>query len=143
MKKLIALTLISCLLPLANSLSLDKILPEVKLSLAESSLTTNLGVILPLEILKLTSNNEVKIYLPDGTLFRGVVTKANLKEKYNFECFGEIHSHPNTGFGFVINNEGVFGAVVMRNTDTIYYVKYSEEASGYILLKKVTPTIII
>lgn len=143
MKRLIAFGLMSWVLPLPASLSLDKTASEVKLNMSDCHLTTNLGIILPSEIIKLAPNNEVKFCLPDGTIFKGIVTKANLKEKYHFECFGELHSHPNTGFGFVVTNDGIFGAVVMRNTDTIYYVTYSEEANGYILLKKITPNVII
>lgn len=120
---------------------IEKTNSELKLNLSEHHITTNLGILLPSEIIKLEPNNEVKIFLPDGTPFRGIVTKTNMKEKYHFECFGELYNSPNTGFGFVVTKDGVFGAVVMRDTDTIFYVKYSEEANGYILLKRITPTV--
>lgn len=123
------------------SFAIDKISTNSTLEFSDKSLTTNFGVLLPQEIIRLENNNDVKMYLPDGTLFRGVVTKTSSKENYHFECFGEISSHPNAGFGFILNTKGLFGAVVMRDTDTVYYVKYSEEANGYMLIKRVTPTV--
>ena len=137
MKKII---LILCFL--ATTLSaLDKTPSAPRLDITSRPLTTNYGVILPSEILKLEINNDVKIHLPDGTVFKGVVTKSKLKEKYHFECFGEINNYPNTGFGLVVTADGVYGAIVMRETDTIFCVKYSEEANGYILIKQITPTV--
>lgn len=105
------------------------------------SITTNSGILLPTELIKLQINNEIRINLPDGTIFRGTITKASFKEKYHFECFGEITNQPNTGFGFVVTHKGLFGAVVMRDTDIIYNVTYSAEANGYVLLKKINPVI--
>lgn len=130
-----------CLNP--HTQALDKSPAELKLALSERHLTTNIGVLLPSEIIKLEPNNEIKIYLPDGTLFRGTVSKSNMKERYHFECFGELHTLPNAGFGFVVTKDGIFGAIVMRDTDTIYHVKYSIEANGYVLLKRVTPSVIL
>ena len=139
MKKII---LLICL-TLNSAFALDKVpaLSEFKLGLSEHSITTNFGVFLPSEIIKLQVDNEIKINLPEGTTFKGTVTKSFFKEKYHFECFGEVSSHANTGFGFVVTKDGVYGAVVMRDTDTIFHVKYSEEANGFILLKRITPTI--
>ena len=127
----------------ATVFALEKAPPtsNFKLNLSEHSLTTNFGVLIPSEILKLQVDNEIRINLPDGTLFRGLVTKTNFKEKYHFECFGEISNFSNTGFGFVVTNDGIFGAIVMRDTDTIFYVKFLEEANGFVLLKRTTPTI--
>ena len=124
-----------------STLGLEKTNPPMKIELGERPLTTNFGIILPAELIKLQIDNKVIINLPDGTIFRGTITKANFKEKYHFECFGEIVNHPNAGFGFVVTDGGVFGAIVMRDTDTTYYVAHSIEANGYMLLKKVTPTV--
>lgn len=137
--RLIYLLLPICL-PLKGS-ALEKSSSSLKLELSSRSLTTDLGILLPAELIKLQINNEVTIHLLDGTLLRGTTTKASFKEKYHFECFGEINNKPNTGFGFVVTDKGIFGAIVMRDTDTIYYVTYSPEANGYVLLKKITPTI--
>lgn len=128
---------------LTSALAIDKapFSSNAKLSLSEHALTTNLGVLLPSEIIKLQPENEVKINLPDGTTFRGTVTKSTFKERYLFECLGEVNNYPNTGFGFVVTNEGIYGAVVMRDTDTIFHVKFSEEANGFVLLKRITPVI--
>ena len=129
--------------PSYGGLSTENSNVPFKLELNERSVTTNSGILLPSEIIKLQINNEIVIHLPDGTSFRGTITKAFFKEKYHFECLGEITNKPNTGFGFVVTDKGIFGAIVVRDTDTIYYVNYSTEANGYVLLKKVTPTILL
>lgn len=112
-----------------------------KLQYNEKPITTNIGTLLPTELIKLQPNDEIIFRLLDGTTFKGTITKASFKEKYVFECFGEITNSPNTGFGFVLTDKGIFGAVVVRDTDIIYYVSYSPEANGYVLLKRVSPTI--
>ena len=116
---------------------------DFKLNLSEHRLTTNFGILIPSEIIKLLPEQEIEIRIPDGTLFKGTVTKTSMKEKYHFECFGELSSHSNAGFGFVITKDGIFGAIVMRDTDITYCVKYSTEANGYVLLKRITPTVIL
>lgn len=123
------------------ALGLEKSPTPIKLEFAEHSLTTSFGLLLPSEIIKLEPTNDIKINLPDGTEFKGVVTKTTFKEKYHFECFGEIRNYTNTGFGFVVTKDGIYGAIVMRDTDTIFHVKYSTEANGFVLLRRVTPTI--
>jgi hypothetical protein len=139
MKQIILLLCAS--LSTAFAIDKDPKMPQVKLELSEHSLTTDFGVLLPSEIIKLQPDSEVKIKLPDGTTFRGTVTKSAFKEKYLFECLGEVNNFTNTGFGFVVTNDGIFGAIVMRDTDTIFHVKFSEEANGFVLLKRITPVI--
>lgn len=109
----------------------------------QHQITTNGGVINPNEVIRLKEKDFVTIYLPDGTKFTGIVTKSEFKSKDHFECFGEIYSHQNTGFGFVLTREGVVaGAVVLRDTDVIYNVTFSKEADGYVLVKRLTPSVI-
>jgi hypothetical protein len=139
MKKLILLIFTS--LTIAFAIDKDPKIPQIKLNISEHSLTTDFGVLLPSEIIKLQPDNEVKIKLPDGTTFRGTVTKSTFKERYLFECLGEVSNFTNTGFGFVVTNDGIYGAIVMRDTDTIFHVKFSEEANGFVLLKRITPVI--
>jgi hypothetical protein len=123
------------------SASVDKEIkfrPNITLD-QQHQLTTNGGVLNPNEIIKLKANDYVSILLPDGTKFSGMVTKTEFKNQDHFECFGEIYSHGNTGFGFVLTKTGVFaGAVVERNADVIYNVTYSKEADGYVLVKRLT-----
>jgi hypothetical protein len=121
--------------------AIEKANSQYKLSLNNHPLTTNTGILLPTEIIKSQADTEITINMLDGTVFRGTITKAAFKEKYHFECFGEIHNHPNTGFGFVVTDKGVYGALVMRDTDITYVVTFSPEANGYVLSKRITPTI--
>lgn len=109
----------------------------------QHQITTTGGVLNPNEVIRLKEKDFVTIYLPDGTKFTGIVTKSEFKSKDHFECFGEIYSHKNTGFGFVLTREGVVaGAVVLRDTDIIYNVTFSKEADGYVLVKRLTPSVI-
>lgn len=135
-------TVLACLLSLSlfceagiefrPALSLDQ----------EHQLTSPAGIINPNEIIKTAVNDLITIYLPNGSKFSGVITKAEFKTPDKFECYGEFHSHENTGFGFVLTKDGTFaGAIVMRNTDTIYYVCYSENLQGYVLLPRRLVTI--
>ena len=121
--------------------ALEKANTHYKLKLNDCLLTTSTGILLPTEIIKLQTNAEIIIHVPDGTIFRGIITKAAFKEKYHFECFGEMHNHPNTGFGFVVTDKGLYGAIVMRDTDTTYVVTFSPETNGYVLSKRITPSI--
>lgn len=108
----------------------------------EHQLTSPAGIINPNEIIKTNVKDLITMYLPNGTKFSGVITRAEFKTPDKFECFGEFHSHENTGFGFVLTKDGTFaGAIVMRNTDTIYYVCYSEAVQGYILIPRRLVTI--
>jgi hypothetical protein len=110
----------------------------------QHQITTSGGILNPMEIIRLKTNDYVVIYLPDGTKFSGMITKTEFKTKDHFECFGEIYSHKNAGFGLVLTREGVFaGAIVLRDTDIIYNVTYSKEAEGYVLVKRLTPSVIL
>lgn len=104
----------------------------------QHQISTNGGILNPNEIIRLQPKDLIIVYLPDGTKFSGMITKTEFKTKDHFECFGEIYSHKNAGFGFVLTREGVFaGAIVLRDTDTIFNITYSKEAEGYILVKRV------
>jgi len=107
----------------------------------QHQISTNGGILNPGEIIKLKANDCIVVYLPDGTKFSGMITNTEFKNKDHFECFGEMHSHNNTGFGFILTRDGVFaGAIVVRNTDTIFNITYSKEANGYILIKQLLPS---
>jgi hypothetical protein len=106
----------------------------------EKYITDTNGVANPNSIIRLLPSNTIKIYLPDGTELKGVVTKIEEINKEVFKVFGDIQNKPNTGFGFVLAKEGIFaGAIVFRDEDITYTLKYSEAAKGYIFVK--SPTI--
>ena len=110
----------------------------------QHQISTDSGVLNPNEIIKLQPKDLIVVYLSDGTKFSGIITKTEFKNKDQFECFGEIHSHKNTGFGFVLTRDGVFaGAIVQRDTDTIFNVVYNKEANGYMLAKRVLTSTIL
>ena len=106
----------------------------------EKYITDTNGVVNPNNIIRLLPSNVIKIYFPDGTELKGVVTKIEEINKEIFKVFGDIQNKPNTGFGFVLTKDGIFaGAVVFRDKDETYTLKYSEAAKGYIFVK--SPTI--
>lgn len=131
------LPLILLLSPTINKADDIKI-PVIELQ-QEKYITDTNGVANPNSIIRLLPSNTIKIYLPDGTELKGVVTKIEEINKEVFKVFGDIQNKPNTGFGFVLTKSGIFaGAVVFRDEDITYTLKYSEEAKGYILIKTLT-----
>lgn len=111
---------------------------QFKLSIdQEKSISTEQGVVLPNEIIKLEAGNTIKVYLPDGTCMIGLVKTSNFVTKERYECYGEFYSHENAGFGFVLTRDGIFaGAVVMRNKDITYQLEFNKAVNGYVLTKK-------
>ena len=102
----------------------------------ENHLTDQYGVLNPTVIIKLIPSNNVKIHLADGTVLTGIVKETNIENNEIFKIFGEITKKTNTGFGFVLTKDGIFGgAVVFRDTDETHTVQYSEEAKGHVLVK--------
>ena len=114
-----------------------KYIPVIQLE-SEIYLTDKTGVAIPSSIIRLKPIDNVKIFLPDGTELKGLVTSTEDINRETFKVFGDIQNKPNTGFGFVLTKDGIFaGAVVFRDTDTTYTLNYSEEAKGFILIKMV------
>jgi hypothetical protein len=102
----------------------------------EKYVTDTNGVANPSSIIRLLPSNTIKIYLPDGTELKGVVTKIEEINKEVFKVFGDIQNKTNTGFGFVLAKDGIFaGAIVFRDEDITYTLKYSESAKGFIFVK--------
>jgi hypothetical protein len=126
------------LLLVGSLIAFGSLASEPKLTLGqEQQLSTNTGILNPNVIIRLKPEDNIVVYLPNGSKFSGKITKTEFKNKDYFEVFGEMHSHQNTGFGFVLTRDGVFaGAVVLRNTNTVYAITYSPEANGYILVKR-------
>lgn len=134
-------TILASLMLMSASIDSEiKFRPNLTLD-QQHQISTNGGILNPSEIIKLKANDYIIIYLPDGTRFSGMITKTEFKNKDHFECFGEMHSHKNTGFGFILTKEGVFaGAIVLRDADTIFNITYSKEANGYILIRQLLPS---
>jgi len=113
----------------------EKYIPAIQLE-AEIYLTDKTGLAIPSSIIRLKPIDNIKIYLPDGTELKGIVTSTEDINRQVFKVFGDIQNKPNTGFGFVLTKDGIFaGAVVFRDTDVTYTLNYSEEAKGFILIK--------
>lgn len=108
----------------------------------EVNISDNIGVINPLNIIRLKPTDNIKFYLSDGTELIGLVKETQEFNKEMFKVFGEIQNKPNTGFGFVLAKEGTLakesvfaGAVVFRDTDETYTMQYIEAAKGFMLVK--------
>jgi hypothetical protein len=112
----------------------------------ETYLSDTNGILNPKMLLGLIPSNQVKIYLTDGTVLNGIVKETDIFNNETYKVFGEITNKNNVGFGFVLTKEGIFaGAVVFRDTDEVFAVKYSEEAKAFTLVKslgkKFTPSV--
>ena len=112
----------------------------------ETYLTDTNGILNPKMLLGLIPSNQVKIYLTDGTVLNGLVKETETINNEIYKVFGEITNKNNVGFGFVLTKDGIFGgAVVFRDTDETFAVKYNEEAKSFTLVKtlgkKFTPSV--
>lgn len=103
----------------------------------ETYISDTNGVLNPKILIGLVPSNLIKIYLTDGTVLNGLVKETEIFNNEIFKVFGEITNKKNTGFGFVLTKDGIFaGAVVYRDTEETYEVKYSDDLEAYILVKK-------
>ena len=114
----------------------------------ETYLTDTNGILNPKMLLGLIPSNQVRIYLTDGTILNGLVKETEIINNETYKVFGDITNKNNAGFGFVMTKDGVFaGAVVFRDTDETFTVKYSEEAKSFTLVKslgkKLTPSLFV
>lgn len=99
----------------------------------ETYITDTKGVANPSTVIGLKPGDAVKMYFVDGTCFTALVRETTMIEGGVFKVFGEMISHTNTGFGFVLTKDGIFaGAIVQRNSNTVHQLVYDEEAKGYI-----------
>lgn len=135
MKKLIPILAVLCS-PVV-SFAQKEIIPVINLE-QEIYLTDRTGRANPTNIIKVKPTDTIKIYLNDGTELKGLVTSTEDIDQKMFKVFGEIQNKENCGFGFVMAKDGIFaGAVVFRDTDVVYVLKYSEEAKGFVFLKTI------
>jgi hypothetical protein len=102
-------------------------------------ITDKNGVANPNVIIRLVPSNIVKICLPDGTEYTGMVKSIEEQGTELVKVFGEFLDKPESGFGFVLRKDGLFaGAMVFKDTDTTYTLEFSAEAKGYIFIKKIS-----
>jgi hypothetical protein len=103
----------------------------------ETYISNKLGLLIPESILNLKPGNAIRIYLTDGTFFTGLIKSTELENGSIFKVFGELTNHENAGFGFVLTDKNIFaGAVVIRDKNITYTVKFSEEIKSYFLVKQ-------
>ena len=106
----------------------------------ESYLTDTKGVLNPGAIISLKVGTNIIIYLTDGTVLKGLVKESQMLDSKIFKVYGDIINKPNTGFGFVLTENGTFaGAVVFRDSNATYTVQYSEAFKGAVLFLNNTP----
>ena len=104
----------------------------------ETYLSDTNGILNPKMLLGLVPSNLIKIYLTDGTVLNGMVKETEIVNNETYKVFGEITNKNNVGFGFVLTKDGVFaGAVVFRDTDETYTVKYLDDANVFTLVKSI------
>jgi hypothetical protein len=100
----------------------------------ENFISDSQGVLNPNLLGDLRPGHIVLFYLPDGTKISGLVKKIESDSNKIFKLFGDALNQKNCGFGFVIADNDIFaGALVFRDEDKTYTVKYSEILKGFIL----------
>lgn len=95
------------------------------------------GVLNPTIILSLKVRDSIKLFFTDGTVMTGFVREITIENEKIVKIYGEMTNKENVGFGFVLSPEVFAGAVVFRNNDDVYTIKFSEEYKGYILVKSI------
>lgn len=108
-------------------------LPQLKLD-QETYITDKTGVINPSLVIRLTVGSSIRIYLPDGTMFTGYVKETSMSDKRVFKVFGELNNKANTGFGIVLTEEGLFGAIVDRNNKKNWVIRPSDVQQGHVFV---------
>lgn len=100
----------------------------------ENYISDNKGILNPNLLLDLKPGHIICFFLPDGTQISGLVKKIEIDNNKIFKLFGDALNQKDCGFGFVVTGDEIFaGAVVFRQEDRTYTVKYDEFAKGYTL----------
>jgi hypothetical protein len=135
-----SLLLIGLMLPLTLLGSVKEapklIVPDVnKLKLnQEVQITDSLGIVNIKLVSLLQAGDHLKMYRPDGTLYRGRVTET-IEEEGSLRIYGTVDNVPDCQFGFAFAKGGIFaGAVVEKKNDKVYALELNEVAKGYILV---------
>lgn len=99
-------------------------------------LTDKNGVANPTAIINTKTGENIVIYLPTGECFSGWVKSTSMENNTIFKIFGEFSEPKNSGFGFILIKDGTFGgAIVLRDSNINYGLKYSEAANGYVFMR--------
>lgn len=99
-------------------------------------ITDSTGVLLPGAIINTEPGQIVRMYLTDGVEYTGLVKEVEREEGKIYKIFGEMTSHHNVGFGFVIAQGGIFaGAIVDKPNNTEYAAQLSEAHKGFVFMK--------
>ena len=131
-------SLLTCLvLPLSIIKKEEKTTPSVEFRVSQQiHLSDKTGVLNLNSILSVKSGTNIIVFLDDGAEVKGVVKDIQLIESKVFKVFGDVLEKKNASFGFVITAEGGFGgAVIFRDTETLYTVQLSEKLNGPVLSK--------
>ena len=106
-----------------------------KLSLQQINyVSDDKGIINPVLLLKIKPGELVSFRLTDGTEIIGPINHYEVLDNKILKLFGESTNQKNCGFGFVIGAEQIFaGALVFRDTNKVYNIKYNDVFQGYIL----------
>lgn len=113
----------------------DPIKSDLKLN-QEIFVTDKNGVANPNIIINLNVGDTIRIYLPDGKSYSGIVKSTESINDEQFKFFGELYGEEKIGFGFALAKGGIFaGAIVFKETFEIYTLEFDKESKGYIFLK--------
>jgi hypothetical protein len=134
------LILTCTLIPLLSfgSAKSDPIKSQLRLD-QETFVTDKNGVANPNIIINLIPGQNIRIYLPNGKFFTGIVKSTEMVDDRQFKVFGELHGEEEIGFGFCMIKGGIFaGAICYKNTLETYTLEFSKESAGYVFQKKFT-----
>jgi hypothetical protein len=106
----------------------------------ETILTDDNGVVIPKQVLQLTTGHLIKIKRADGFEYLGVVTETEEAEGL-LKIYGVMTNTKKTNFGFVIAKGGQFvGAIIDEAKKETYVMEFIEAAKGFIFVREITET---
>ena len=107
---------------------------ELKLN-NEVFLTDTTGVFNVKAVVDLNVGDNIKIYLVDGKIIKGLVKSVEAVNLDLLKIYGDVTNDSNANFGFIINKQGDFGgAVLYRDKNLTYKLVYNNIVKGYVLL---------
>lgn len=112
------------------------IVPDInKLKLnQEIQITDNLGIVNVKIVSLLQVGDYIKMYRPDGTLYKGRVNETK-EEEGSLKIYGSIDNVQDCQFGFAFAKGGIFaGAIVEKKNDKVYALELNEVAKGFIFV---------
>ncbi len=97
--------------------------------------TDKTGVANPFAIINLKAGQNVKIYLPTGECFDGLVTSEEfLPAEETVKILGKFISNKNAGFGFYFSRKSAEfkGGLVFMDEKKTYDLEYSSLLKGFV-----------